>query len=117
MTLGNAAAAKVRLIVWCKECQHQVEPDPAEMAVRCSADTPVVRLARVPRLFPLQQPPDRHGGYRHRAGVAPPLARAHRRQNQSRNARRSLRLRRAITRYRASNAASEQHHPGPGDHY
>jgi len=36
--------------------------------------------------------------------------------NQSRNARRSLRLRRAITRYRASNAASEQHHPGPGDH-
>jgi hypothetical protein len=32
MTLGNAAAAHVRLIVWCKACQHQVEPDPAEMA-------------------------------------------------------------------------------------
>jgi hypothetical protein len=32
MTLG--AAARVRLIVWCKECQHQVEPDPAEMAAR-----------------------------------------------------------------------------------
>jgi hypothetical protein len=32
MTLGNAAAARVRLIVWCKDCQHQVEPDPAEMA-------------------------------------------------------------------------------------
>jgi hypothetical protein len=30
MTLGNAAAAKVRLIVWCRDCQHQVEPDPAE---------------------------------------------------------------------------------------
>jgi hypothetical protein len=30
MTLGVAAAASVRLIVWCKECQHQVEPDPAE---------------------------------------------------------------------------------------
>jgi hypothetical protein len=28
MTLGNAAATRVRLIVWCKECQHQVEPDP-----------------------------------------------------------------------------------------
>jgi hypothetical protein len=28
MTLGNAAAARVRLIVWCKECRHQVEPDP-----------------------------------------------------------------------------------------
>jgi hypothetical protein len=27
MTLGNAAAAKVRLIVWCKACGHQVEPD------------------------------------------------------------------------------------------
>jgi hypothetical protein len=23
MTLGTAAAAGVRLIVWCKECQHQ----------------------------------------------------------------------------------------------
>jgi hypothetical protein len=30
MTLGGAAAARVRLIVWCKECQHQVEPDLAE---------------------------------------------------------------------------------------
>jgi hypothetical protein len=28
MALGNAAAAGVRLIVWCKECQHQVEPVP-----------------------------------------------------------------------------------------
>jgi hypothetical protein len=33
-TLGNAAAARVRLIVWWKKCQHQVEPDPAEMATR-----------------------------------------------------------------------------------
>jgi hypothetical protein len=51
------------------------------------------------------------------SGGALPLACAHRRQNQSRNARRSLRLRRAIARYRASNAANEQHHPGPGDHH
>jgi hypothetical protein len=30
MTLGNAAAACVRLIVWCRACRrHQVEPDPA----------------------------------------------------------------------------------------
>jgi len=41
MTLGNAAAARDPLIVWCKECQHQVEPDPAEMAVRDGAETPV----------------------------------------------------------------------------
>jgi hypothetical protein len=40
MTLGNAAAARVRLIVWCKDCQHQVEPDPAEMAQRYGAETP-----------------------------------------------------------------------------
>ena len=31
MMLGAAAAASVRLIVWCKACQRQVEPDPAEM--------------------------------------------------------------------------------------
>ena len=37
MTLGNAAAARVRLIVWCKDCRHQVEPDPAEMAKRYGA--------------------------------------------------------------------------------
>jgi hypothetical protein len=30
MTLGAAVTAGVRLIVWCKECQHQVEPNPAE---------------------------------------------------------------------------------------
>jgi hypothetical protein len=34
MTLGNAAAAGVRLIVWCRDCRHQVEPDPDEMAER-----------------------------------------------------------------------------------
>jgi hypothetical protein len=32
MTLGGAAAARVRLIVWCKGCQDQIEPDAAEMA-------------------------------------------------------------------------------------
>jgi hypothetical protein len=37
ITLGAVAAAKVRLIVWCKACQHQVEPDPAEMAARYGA--------------------------------------------------------------------------------
>jgi rubredoxin len=41
MTLGNAAAAQVRLIVWCKGCGHQLEPDPAQMAARYGAETPV----------------------------------------------------------------------------
>jgi hypothetical protein len=31
-----------RLIVWCKACGHQVEPDPAEMVDRYGADTPVL---------------------------------------------------------------------------
>jgi hypothetical protein len=42
MTLGAAAAAQVRLMVWCKACQHQVEPDPAEMAARYGGDTSVL---------------------------------------------------------------------------
>jgi hypothetical protein len=47
MTLGIAAAAGVRLIVWCKSCQHQVEPDPAEMPARHGAD----RIRHVPILL------------------------------------------------------------------
>ena len=42
MTLGNAAAARVRLIVWYKACGHRVEPDPAEMATRYGAETSVL---------------------------------------------------------------------------
>ena len=42
MTLGNAAAAKVRLIVWCKTCRHQVEPDPAELARTYGAELAVL---------------------------------------------------------------------------
>jgi Zn finger protein HypA/HybF involved in hydrogenase expression len=29
------------LIVWCLDCRHQVEPDPAEMAERYGAETSV----------------------------------------------------------------------------
>jgi hypothetical protein len=32
----------MRLIVWCQACQHQVEPDPAEMARRYGAEMPVL---------------------------------------------------------------------------
>jgi hypothetical protein len=42
MTLGVAPAAGVMLIVWCKECRHQVERDPAEMATRRGAETAVL---------------------------------------------------------------------------
>jgi predicted RNA-binding Zn-ribbon protein involved in translation (DUF1610 family) len=42
MTLGNAAAARVRLIVRCRACRHQVEPDPAEQVRRCGTEMPVL---------------------------------------------------------------------------
>jgi hypothetical protein len=41
MTLGNAARAGVRLIVWCKRCHRQVESDPAEQAHWYGAEMPV----------------------------------------------------------------------------
>ena len=41
MTLGGAAAAGVRIIVWYKACQRQVEPDPAELAERRGANVSV----------------------------------------------------------------------------
>jgi len=41
-TPGSSAAAGVRLIVWCKVCQHQVEPDPAEQAERYGAATTLI---------------------------------------------------------------------------
>ena len=40
--LGFRRIAGVRLIVWCKECQHKVESDPAEMATRYGAKTSVL---------------------------------------------------------------------------
>ena len=42
MTLGSVTAASVRLIVWCKTCQRQVEPDPAEQAQLHGAETSVL---------------------------------------------------------------------------
>jgi DNA-directed RNA polymerase subunit RPC12/RpoP len=41
MTLGTAAEARMRLILWCKACGHRVEPDPAEMVERYGADMAV----------------------------------------------------------------------------
>jgi hypothetical protein len=41
MTRGNAAAARVRLIVWCLDCRQRIEPDPAEMAQRYGAEMTV----------------------------------------------------------------------------
>jgi hypothetical protein len=67
MTLGNAAATRVRLIVWCKACGHQVEPDPDEHARRYGAPDDRARLAKAARMFGLRQPRHRYGGHRNRA--------------------------------------------------
>src|SRR6516162_9796155 len=64
MTLGVAAAAGVRLIAWCKECRHQVEPDPAEMATRYGAETSVLDWRERLVVFPVRQPAGRHGAER-----------------------------------------------------
>ena len=45
-TLGSSLAAKVRLIVHCKACGHQAEPDVAEQAARHGADLPPLDSAR-----------------------------------------------------------------------
>jgi hypothetical protein len=42
MTLGAAQAAGVRIVVWCRECGHQVKPDPAEHARCYGAEMPVL---------------------------------------------------------------------------
>jgi hypothetical protein len=41
MTLGNAAVASVRLLVWCRDCRHRSAPGAAEMAERYGAETSV----------------------------------------------------------------------------
>ena len=40
-TPGSSVAACVCLIVWCRDCRHQVEPDPAEQAQRYGAEMTV----------------------------------------------------------------------------
>jgi len=40
-TLGSTASAGARIVVWCKTCNHQIEPDPGELAARYGADMPV----------------------------------------------------------------------------
>ena len=42
MTLGGAAAAGVRIIVWCKACGHHTEPNVAALATRYGADLPIL---------------------------------------------------------------------------
>jgi hypothetical protein len=40
-----SVAAHLRLIVWCKACRHQVEPDVAEQIERYGAGLPLLEWA------------------------------------------------------------------------
>lgn len=45
MTLGQAFAAKVRLLVWCEGCGHRAEPVVADQVERYGADATVLEWA------------------------------------------------------------------------
>ena len=49
MTLAQALAAHVRLIVWCKSCNHRAEPDLATQVAQHGAGMPVPDWARLLR--------------------------------------------------------------------
>jgi hypothetical protein len=72
------------------------------------------RLARATGLLPLRQPAGRYGGERDRPAVAPPHTVA---RTRAETPDAHCAFGEAIARYRASNAANEQHHHGPDDHY
>jgi hypothetical protein len=65
MTLGAAAATSVRLIVWCRECSHQVEPNAAKLSERYGAETNVLEWKD--RLACSRGPSGRHGDDRDEA--------------------------------------------------
>jgi hypothetical protein len=44
-TLGSTLAAGLVLIVWCKDCRHQVEPDVAEQVERYGAGLTLLEWA------------------------------------------------------------------------
>jgi len=45
LTLGQALAAQVRLIVWCKACGHRAEPDVPEQVAHHGAGMTVIDWA------------------------------------------------------------------------
>lgn len=62
ITLG--AAAGVRLIMWRRDCQHRIEPDPRELAGRYGAETARHRVEGAARLLRVRGPQDRYGSDR-----------------------------------------------------
>ena len=46
LTLGQVVAARVRLIVWCRACQHRFEPETAALAEEHGAATTLLTWTR-----------------------------------------------------------------------
>ena len=49
LTLGQALAAQVRIIAWCKSCNHRAEPDIGTQIAHHGAGMPVIDWARLLR--------------------------------------------------------------------
>ena len=58
-TLGSTLAAHLCLIVWCKACRHQVEPDVAEQVERYGAGLTLPDWAARLVLFQVRRPSSR----------------------------------------------------------
>ena len=49
LTLGQALAANVGIIAWCKSCNHRAEPDIATQVAHHGTGMPVIDWARLLR--------------------------------------------------------------------
>jgi hypothetical protein len=67
LTLGQALAALVRLIVWCKGCAPQVKPDVAELVAQHGAGMTVIDWGRPVAVFQVRIA---RGGFRRHRGEA-----------------------------------------------
>jgi hypothetical protein len=45
--LGSTAAAKVRIVVWCRDCRHRVEPDLEPLKVSLTRDVAPVHRSHM----------------------------------------------------------------------
>src|SRR5215472_1832480 len=64
MTLGNAAAHRVRIIVCCRGCGHRLSLIRHKMGTRSGCRDVRARLARAARMLPVRQPGCRYGADR-----------------------------------------------------
>jgi hypothetical protein len=75
MTLGNDAAARVRLIVWCKDCRHSDRARSRRDGRPIWRGDARPRMARAACVLAVRQPGGRYGRDRDRAVIT--LTRPH----------------------------------------